>query len=460
MSFDLVKAIGEAIAQDTVCDRSNLGIVHYFKDLLSCFDFEILEQTTEIHDIVFANLIGIKGPTDSPGGLILSAALDTRHPGDVRDWTANAQNPWLAAEEDGMLFGLGASTGKADFLCKLKAAAEFDVDAFKRPLILIATFGRYLDLVGVNMLLDAHRFGPRRALVGASTNLELVHVGKSQVSFSCTVDAVLPDLAETSGFWELPPVAIADDTGPASEPVCDASRMLVTVRALRTGVPHARIVELLCGPQVEAPRMILACDSQPHPAARRCAAPAQRFDLTTCVDGWLATELGLTERLQSLQPHSDDRFRSPGPALSFTSAARNGTQLCMEGLLQFLPDHDVIAFLEGIDDVCAAAARRVPGVGITVHLQSALPPMYQELQTDFAQQACAALASVGLLPVISGASIPSEAPIYARHGYEALVFGPGWPADVEPGINEAIHLDHLEVAVAFYREMIKRNCVR
>ncbi|MCA9520353.1 MAG: hypothetical protein KC609_05250, partial [Myxococcales bacterium] len=88
----------------------------------------------------------------------------------------------------------------------------------------------------------------------------------------------------------------------------------------------------------------------------------------------------------------------------------------------------------------------------------AIPPVMHLSSSTFVSDALDAISAVGLVAVESALNQGSEAALFESHGYEALVFGPGWPTWTDVSDEEFITLDHLEKATAFYSEMIRRYC--
>lgn len=317
MLFDLVRAAREVIASDTQHPSSNLELVHYLKDLLSCIDFELVEQTASVGDRVQANIIGLRGPTTVGDGLILSSPLDTVPYVDRDTWRTCAGEPLEPVLSAGAIFGLGARSGKIDFLCKLKAAAQFQGRPLSRPLYLAGTFGRYHDFLGVRTLLETHLFRAKRVLVGWPTNLELVTTVKSHVVFRFCFTCEAGERSPGGTPLELitrAPCAPSEWPGLGDDVVRRALRAFTTARKGNPGL-------CLTGVAATAPAgltphscrlaVVGAASAELGSEWSPCAAGEELVDLSAVVPAVTLVIEALDQLLADLEPLSDHSFRPP-----------------------------------------------------------------------------------------------------------------------------------------------------
>jgi acetylornithine deacetylase len=119
-----------------------------------------------------ANLIATLGR--GPGGLVLAGHTDTV-PFDEQQWN---HNPFRLTEADNRLYGLGTSDMKSFFALAIEAACRFEPEAFKQPLILLATADEESSMDGAKALVKLGKPKARYAVIGEPTGLKPVHMHK------------------------------------------------------------------------------------------------------------------------------------------------------------------------------------------------------------------------------------------------------------------------------------------
>lgn len=93
-------------------------------------------------------VVEIKGQ-DNKKCIILNAHTDTVDPGNINQWT---HNPFKPVEQDGKVYGLGASDNKASVAMLLILAKEFAVKKPKCSLIMTFTVGEEVDGHGTKFI--------------------------------------------------------------------------------------------------------------------------------------------------------------------------------------------------------------------------------------------------------------------------------------------------------------------
>ena len=107
-------------------------------------------------------------------GVLLVSSLDTADPGRSQAWTKTKHDPLSLSEQDGQIYGLGVTTGKIDFLCKLWATQKFRDAKLKMPVYLVGVGGSELGGLGAKFLIQSHALNPCAVVLGAPTSLSLV----------------------------------------------------------------------------------------------------------------------------------------------------------------------------------------------------------------------------------------------------------------------------------------------
>jgi len=120
-----------------------------------------------------ANLIATRG--SGPGGLVLSGHADTV-PYNAERWSQ--QDPLELTERDGRLYGLGATDMKGFFPAAIAAAAAFQGQEFKQPLIILATADEESSMSGARALAEMGAPIARYAVIGEPTGLRPIRMHK------------------------------------------------------------------------------------------------------------------------------------------------------------------------------------------------------------------------------------------------------------------------------------------
>ncbi|MCA9519649.1 MAG: hypothetical protein KC609_01695, partial [Myxococcales bacterium] len=341
-------------------------LVHYLKDLLSCIDFELVEQTASVGDRVQANIIGLRGPTTAGDGLILSSPLDTVPYLDRETWRTCAGEPLEPVLAGGAIFGLGARSGKVDFLCKLKAASQFQGRSFSRPLYLVGTFGHYQDFLGVRTLLETHLFRAKRVLVGWPTNLELVTMVKSHVVFRFVFSRSdgIP-LEGHSVLTHLSTASCAPSEWPALGRDVLREALEAFARAQEIDPDLALVGISSLAPAGLSPgtcRIDAATASGKELGTEWTVTPesAPSFDLSAITPALRALLQVLDENVAELVPTADHSFRPPQATMSVRQVRTTDDGVSLTMLGRFLPEHDVSALIEhlqaGVEQLSTAFA--------------------------------------------------------------------------------------------------------
>ena len=155
-------------------DQSNLGVIHLLANWLEPLGFAV--DIMPIADGK-ANLIATLGQlnaTSQHGGLILAGHTDTV-PYDDNRWRFD---PFKLSEADGRFYGLGTSDMKAFLALAIEAALSFQKDAYKQPLILLATADEETTMAGAKALVEACKPKARYAIIGEPTGMKPIRMHK------------------------------------------------------------------------------------------------------------------------------------------------------------------------------------------------------------------------------------------------------------------------------------------
>lgn len=166
----LVKQPSVSSAQPEL-NMSNLGVIEPLAQWLDDLGFSVeIQQLTE--QPVKANLIATLG--SGTDGLVLSGHTDTV-PWDDSGWSLD---PFAGVVRDERIYGLGCCDMKGFLALMVQAAAEFNANTLKRPLILVATADEESSMMGARALLQARKPQARYAVIGEPTELVPVRMHK------------------------------------------------------------------------------------------------------------------------------------------------------------------------------------------------------------------------------------------------------------------------------------------
>ena len=172
---DILDRIRQLVALPSVSstlpelDQSNLPVIELLAEWLTDADFqtEILPVNHQKY-----NLIATKG--SGAGGLVLSGHTDTV-PAEEKNWS---YNPFQLTEDQGRLYGLGASDMKSFLALAVEAARDVPADRLEQPLIILATADEESTMSGAQAILDNGKLKARYALIGEPTGNRPIRMHK------------------------------------------------------------------------------------------------------------------------------------------------------------------------------------------------------------------------------------------------------------------------------------------
>ena len=172
------------IAFDTTSRNSNLELIDYVKALLD--EQAIPFRLTYDDDQRKANLLATLGPTETPGGYVLSGHTDVV-PVDGQDWETD---PFNLTEIDGKLYGRGTTDMKSFIAVVLAALPELQRRRLKVPVYIALSYDEEVGLIGVHRLItdmSESGFRPASCIVGEPTRMRIVTSHKGKRSYRCRV---------------------------------------------------------------------------------------------------------------------------------------------------------------------------------------------------------------------------------------------------------------------------------
>lgn len=475
MNEDYLSEFEKLVACDTSGPRAGAAVIPYFIDQFFYGEYGILQQATYELDDDCTNIIGIKGPTTEPGGLLLCSSLKTLPPGDPALWTKTGLNPLKLTQKDDVLYGHGVLSGKIDLLCKLLAANRIPAQEYRRPVYLAGVYGDEAHSQRGGALLLEHPYvRPTAALVGHPTNLELVREHRGHVVFRIRI-------SRARNIWRIKParavfqVEFSGKRAHGTEPHLGRNAILegmryvfphiksghVTVHNLTGGTGATRVPEQV--------HMVLLSSDENAPLLGPNATVTRidddiklSFPLNDCLLLWQSMR-GELDTLLRYPPRFDGATEVHWPTgiwnLGRIDTHPDGLSITYE--LRGTLDHDTEQFHERLDNLAVEIEQTTRQHHVEIQMekdQPPLTPLTDAADSELVTHARASLRELGVFAVDGTCNAHTEAWLYNAYGIDTLVFGPGNPHGVLGQPNEYIRTLHVEKAISFYQKMIRKMC--
>lgn len=178
--------LADLVAFDTTSRNSNLALIDYAEALLK----DAGARTMRIPDATGekANLWGVIGPEDAPGGVVLSGHTDVV-PVDGQDWHTD---PWTLTEADGKLFGRGTCDMKGFVALALAAAEDYAKMDLAKPVHLALSHDEEVGCLGAPAMIDVIVARSRAAIdaviVGEPSRMKVITGHKGLMPLSVTLE--------------------------------------------------------------------------------------------------------------------------------------------------------------------------------------------------------------------------------------------------------------------------------
>ena len=413
----------KAIRINSSTYHSNEDFVRFLVPLLSDSGLKVEEQVVMENGIKFTNIFAFNQSLDAPDLLALNTHLDTVEPGDPGQWTKTLKDPYRFTRMRDRVYGLGSADVKLDFLCKIWAVRL--AKPWKRPFVLVGTYGEERGLVGAHELFKYKKFKPKYALVGEPSNLELVYAHKGHLIVNVTVPRTATSAVTKHKAWKgVSAHSSTPDLGDNAllKGLTDIFKRGYGISSLRAGTNFNKIPDF--------------CEAE---------LVSQQNKTTHTVFKLVQF---LEELKRDFKARKDPRFSPPFSCLSLNQAMTHENALEFVFDIRTLPDapHDRLEkkLREGLEKM---------GITLTGVVSDA--SLRGQKSSRFLKQASVALKSCGVKPVLKTKATSTEAAIYQAHGAQAIVFGPGISVGNAHRPNEYNSLKQMEVATRFYSQILR-----
>lgn len=417
--------IEKIIRIDSRTYRSNREIVQFLAPLLEQSGLQVSEQKVSEGGQTFSNLLAYSGD-GTKDLLALNTHLDTVSEGSNDQWTKTDGDPFRATFAGKRVYGLGTADVKIDFLCKILAARN--ARPWKRPFVLVGTFGEERGLIGAMQLFQDKRFKPKYALVGEPSELELVYAHKGHLICQIAIDLDIKNVAfmerSLTKRWR-------GKAAHSSTPKLGKNALEAGLAAIFHGAYG--IVRIDAG--TDTNRVPDRCEAE---LVHQTTIGTERvFEIVR--------QLQLLE--SELAKKKDSRFSPSAITLSLNKARTEAGELLISFDIRTLPDTDAKKLETRLRRTLDFPFCRV--VSLTQD-----PPLQGKQNSKFLSLLKSSLREVGVKPVLRTKASSTEAAIYHSHGAEAVVFGPGVSIGNVHRPNEYNLLPQIELATRFYTQCL------
>ncbi len=465
--FDLIAEAKKLVRFDTVTWSSNAECAVYIGSLFRRLGMEFSYQESRENGTLFMNVAGIKGSGKKP--LLLATHLDTVAPGDRKLWTRSGGDPWKLTARGDALIGLGAADTKLDFLCKLTALAKIKPKQWKRPVILLGTYGEESGMRGAARFCQGDLPQPAMALVGEPTDLEIVNRHKGFIVLELSFKSKgLFRPSEEGWVYEtsFQGEASHSSTPDLGQNALDRSRVFLQELSKRFGkvtvleweggtahnvIPASARLRFSLG---ERPKASFKTTRSQKVAARRLSA------------GWYSTlpwseALWCVETLASvLESHRktrDQEFHPAGLTWNLTRMMEENGSWNLVFDVRPLPGQAIQRSMKSFEQQLWKRLG-APGADWQFRLERDNPALDLEPKSLLVKEAKAALRTAKIPFRLHAKSGCSEAGLYSRVGIPSVVFGPGRSMGNIHRPNESVSLRQVKAAVRFYEAFLERVC--
>lgn len=445
MSF--IDKCRHVIGLDSTPSRGTREIGEYFASLCKEAGLEVLLDNESYLGVDQVNLYARPfGTLGSKADVIFQSHIDTEDPGNMSAWIKTKGNPFNASIYGDELVGLGAASGKLDFLCKIEAFKSFGQQIFQRSPVLIGTYGAHLGMAGAIKSIRKKRVNGSLAFVGAPTGLKLAHSSQGLA----VLEVNIPFSKEEIDYRKQ-----HDESEIGS-----SQSKLFKGKAAHSSEPElgenaiVKMLEYLA--QLPLGIAIMNLDGGTAPS-RVPESAFLEIDIVGTFKDPIVQKLNKIIRvfhhIEKLAQESSRDGNCKTSKVNIGTIRTYNDSIRIQGICQIPPRVDDERYLEWmkiIEGVCDETGSRFM---VTDYKPSFTSPNNGEginiLKKVFPE-------------IVNGdfeLPLSSEASVFSRFGIETLVLGPGLPYGNLNTPDESISILKLEEAINIYKSLIREFCL-
>lgn len=447
--MDFIEACRQLIAIDSTPEQGSLSMAELAAGLCRQHGLES-ELRRDVHDgIEEANLIARLPGSSKKNEVMFQNHFDTVNPGNFGLWSKTQFNPFDAQIIDGHVYGLGSADVKLDFLCKLEAIASFAGKTFRRPPVLVGTYGEETGMMGALRLIRKSMISAKTALVGEPSNLRVITAcqGYARVEIRLPFSRMEQDYRIAHDLEE----STSSQSKLFSGTPAHASTPHLGESAIKKMMNH-----LL---QLPVDLAVMQIDG----GSTFNTVPAHAYLELDPVSGFsdsMAKKLStLYQEILDLEEnflqYEDRDFNPSHPTLNIGVIATRGDHVMLSGSCRIPP----VVTNEVYDGWMKRLHMTCEKLGGEFRIVDYKRPYRTDEATELVQSAQSALRELGLSEEAITQSSTNEASLFSRVGIECISFGPGLREGNIHTPNERVAIEDLKRATAFYKKMIERLCL-
>jgi acetylornithine deacetylase/succinyl-diaminopimelate desuccinylase-like protein len=380
--------------------------------------------------------------------VIFQTHLDTVEPGALGNWTKTDSNPFKATIDGDRIFGLGTTDVKLDFLCKFMALKEFKTQQFKRPFVLVGTYGEEIGMHGARFLIDSKATRAKMAFVGEPSELQIVYANNGFM----IIDFEIPFSSEELEYLR--------GEGSSAE---RSQEKVFLGKAAHSSTPHLgdNAILKLINYVEKMPKGIAIIRATGGSSVNTVPADANvEVDGTKTFANSVGDKLiNLLKELQRLEREflnfENSEFSPASPTLNMGLLATVEKGLEISVSFRITPDIS----LSQVDSWVKSLEIFSEGQNISCHKSRLSPPAMTSLKSELVTGAIEISRKLQLPVIPITKASGTECSIYTPQNIDCIVFGPGVSIGNSHTANEYNFLSQLTKAQGFYTEAVKRFCL-
>lgn len=466
-------------------------IVQFLLPIFRDMNCEVKTQSFDIEGHENFNLLARLGPPASTGALLINTHLDTVPPGPHEAWTLSNNNPFQATIHQDNLIGLGSSDTKLAMACVMTAMRNVlsrkPAKFWRAPLYVMGAAGEERGLLGTHYALRHDFVKAQYVLDSEPSELNLVwaHKGIAVARILIHPRSASKVATEVPPKGELQALRFSGTAAHSSTPhlgdnalekACLFLEWLDT-HPLEAWKPYAlnggtsanvipsEAMVFLRAPQ-GAKSLKSALQNSPLRADIIEQVAPTAFTTPECLMAVAHLRAGLGELSKQLAARHEPDFVPPHATASFTVARTlPGPAEKPDPFIELLIDYRFVhagddqTFFLGIQNAAANAQKRFPNLVIHAEPERANQPMQGRRDSFLVKTLVGILQQMGLPGTLRTKSGCTEGALFAAHGMETVVIGPGISENNIHKPNERVPVKQLHQAVTFYERTIEHFCV-
>jgi acetylornithine deacetylase/succinyl-diaminopimelate desuccinylase-like protein len=443
--LDLCKKI---ISIESTPSTGNAEVALFCANLCREAGLEVTLQERTLNDLKQYNLLA--RPVAKKTGVeevIFQSHLDTVEPGPLGNWTKTDSNPFQATVDGDKIFGLGTTDVKLDFLCKFEALKNLKNEKFKKPFVLVGTYGEEIGMHGAHFLMESKATNSKMAIIGEPSELQIVYANNGYMVMD----------------FDFP---FSDEERRHIHSNLDNARTqekLFRGKAVHSSTPHLgeNAILKLASYIEKMPRGIAILKAHGGSSVNTVPADANiEVDADKSISHSVGEKfVGLIRELQKLERefrnYENKSFAPAFPTLNPGLLSTDDVGLKLVVSFRITPDID-LAMVDGWANSLTDYAN---SHGFKANRSRLSPPSLTDLKSDLVYGALEISKELKFPEKPITKASGTECSIYSPFGLDCIVFGPGVSIGNSHTANEYNIISQLEKAKAFYSEAVKRFCL-